>query len=337
MSIIGKNFIDIYFFADIIKKTDNKTAEETMNLYFAPLEGITTYIYRNTHAEMFGGCGAYYSPFINPSDQYKVSRKGEKDILPEFNSGIDLKIQVLTNRAESFLRFSEKMQRLGYDEININLGCPSATVVKKGRGSGFLQDKQALDAFLYEIFSKSDMKISLKTRIGFDSPDEMEELLQIYNKYPLSLLIIHPRTRADFYDGVPRDEIFAACYKNSKNKLCYNGNIYTVEDYKRVAERFEDIDGVMFGRGAIRNPAIFREIKGGKKITTAELIEFSKRLMENYYAVLKSDTFTLHKLKEIWVYILQNYPDEKKIAKAMKKSTTLADFKAAMSCLPELQ
>ncbi len=307
-----------------------------MNLYFAPLEGITGCTYRNTHAEMFGECSAYFAPFINPSDQEKVSKKGIKDILPENNNGISLKAQVLTNSSVSFLKFVEKIKAFGFDEININLGCPSATVVRKGRGSGFLKDTDALDNFLYEIFDKSDIKISIKTRTGYFSGDEMEELIEIYNKYPLTQLIIHPRAREDFYNGMPDNDVFEKAYKMSKNKLCYNGNIFTVDDYKNIITRFPDIDGVMFGRGAIKNPALFREINGGEKITTAELIEFSKKLSENYNKVLQSEVFTLHKLKEIWVYILWNYPEEKKTAKAIKKSRTLSDFISSLSLLPEL-
>lgn len=307
-----------------------------MKLYFAPLEGITTATYRNTHNQMFEGVDAYYAPFVNPSEQEKISKKGMRDILPERNEGINLKIQILTNNAASFLRFIEKVKPLGYDEININLGCPASTVVRKGRGSGFLQYPQLIDGFLYEIFEKSDIKISLKTRIGYSSPDEMEELLRIYNKYKASLLIVHPRTREDFYKGEPDMDTFARVYADSENPLCYNGNVYTVEDYKRIEADFGSLDSVMLGRGAVANPALFREIRGGNRITTEEIVEFSKKLCENYNAILDSDTFTLHKLKEVWVYMIENYPQEKKIAKAIKKSNKLRDFMAAIECLPEI-
>lgn len=307
-----------------------------MNLYFAPLEGITTYIYRNTHAQMFEGCDFYYAPFINPSEQEKISKKGIKDIIPENNEGIPLKAQILTNNSEAFLKFADKIKPLGYNELNINIGCPASTVVKKGRGAGFLRNPELIDKFLYEIFEKADIKISVKTRIGYFSGDEMDSLMEIYNKYPLSLLIIHPRTREDLYKGFPNNEVFEKAYNISKNSVCYNGNIYSLEDYTRTASKFPDLDGMMLGRGAIRNPALFREIKGGRPLTTHELIAFSEQLAENYYNILKSDTFTLHKMKEVWVYMIQNYPEEKKIAKAIKKSNTLSDFTAALHRLPKL-
>ncbi len=306
-----------------------------MNLYFAPLEGITTYIYRNTHAQMFGGCDEYYAPFIVPSDDEKITKKSLKDILPE-NNNHKLKVQVLTNRSESFLKFEENIRELGYDEVNINLGCPSGTVVSKGRGAGFLKDTDALDKFFTEIFEKTKLKISVKTRIGFYSGDEMEDLLGIYNKYPLTELIVHSRVREDYYKGIPNVKVFDFTYANSKNLLCYNGNIFSVGDYKRIVEKYSDIGSVMIGRGAIANPAIFREIRGGSKLTTDEVVCFTEKLASNYNGILKSETFTLHKLKETWTYMLQNYPDDKKVAKALKKSNKISEFLKVINELPEI-
>lgn len=307
-----------------------------MNLYFAPLEGVTTYTYRNTHNQMFGGCDAYFAPFITPSDIEKISMKNLRDILPEKNGNVNLKIQVLTSKSQSFFKFAEKVKGLGYDEININLGCPSGTVVKKGRGSGFLKHREELDAFLYEIFSRTDFKVSVKSRIGFEDGSEMDELLKVYNKYPISLLTVHPRTRIAYYSGEPDYEVFDKVYENSENPVCFNGNVFSGEDYKNIALKYPNLNDVMIGRGAIMNPAIFREINGGEKITTEELIEFSHLLIGNYMAVLKSDYFTLNKLKELWMYGMWNFPDEKKILKEIKKSTKVSDLVRAIEKLPPM-
>ena len=307
-----------------------------MKLYFAPMEGITTYTYRNTHAKFFGGCDMYYAPFIVPSDKERVSRKCLRDILPEKNEGTPLRVQVLTTQADSFVKFEEKIKELGYSEVNLNLGCPAARVVQKGRGSGALKDKEKLERFLVETFEKTSFRVEIKTRIGFAEKSEANALLEIYNKLSMERLIVHPRTKLDYYGGVPHDDVFEDFYKNSKNMLCYNGNVFTLADYKRIEARFPKIEGVMLGRGAISNPALFREIRGGEKITTQELVEFSEKLIENYYAVLQSEIFTLQKLKEIWVYVLWNYPEEAKVAKAIKKSATLEDFKMAIRKLPEI-
>jgi len=307
-----------------------------MNLYFAPLEGITTYTYRNTHSAFFGGCDAYYAPFITPSDNEKNSRKNMRDILPENNKNISLKIQALVCRSDSFARFAQDVKKLGYSSININLGCPSGTVVKKKRGSGFLRYPDELRLFLEEIFAQTDLKISLKTRIGYHSSDEFDCLLDIYNQFKLSLLVIHPRVREAFYKGEPEMDVYARAYRNSENKLCYNGNIFSASDYHEVVSRFPNTDSVMIGRGAIANPAIFREIKGGKRLTTDELVGFTNVLAENYNSILKSDVYTMYKLKEIWMYAMLNYPEEKKVMKMIKKSTRLSDLLNVLKNLGEI-
>lgn len=304
-----------------------------MELCFAPLEGITTYTYRNTHAQVFGGCDVYYAPFITPSDNEKLSLKSLRGIVPEKNRVERLVPQVLTNRGDSFLKFEEKIRELGYDEVNINIGCPSGTVVKKNRGAGFLRDPEGIEQFFDEVFEKSELKISVKTRTGFSSDEEFGRILEIYNKYQMESLIVHPRTRADFYNGEPNMELFCRAYKDSTNRLCYNANVFSVEDFKRIEADFPNLSGVMIGRGAIANPAIFREIKGGKPLEVCELIEFTNLLAERYLEVLGSEVYTLHKLKEIWMYTMWNFPEEKKILKAIKKSNKLPDLLGAIKGL----
>ena len=307
-----------------------------MKLFFAPLEGITTYTFRNTHFEMFGGVDSYFSPFINPSDNEKVSKKGFRDILPENNGETPITVQVLTANSESFLKFSEKVKPFGYDEININIGCPASTVVRKGRGSGFLKAPDEMDEFFAGIFDETDMKVSVKTRIGYSSPDEFSRILEVYNKYPIECLTVHPRTREQLYNGVCDMNAFSMAYNLSENKLCYNGDICTVSDFCGIEEKYPKLSAVMFGRGAVANPAIFREIRGGEKLTTEELVEFTAKLSEKYKKVLGSEVFTLHKLKEVWIYAIRNFPEETKLAKAIKKAGDLSDFMAAIKALPKL-
>ncbi len=307
-----------------------------MKLIYAPLEGITNYVYRNTAKEMFGCCDEYYAPFITPSEDDKVNKKGLRDIVPENNPDIIIKPQVLTQNSDAFLRFSEKIKAVGYDEVNLNFGCPSQTVVKKGKGSGFLKDPEKVDAFLDDIFKTHPMKISVKTRTGFFEHEEMEHLMDIYNKYPLELLIIHPRTRSEFYGGVPNMDTFEKAFKKSKNPVCYNGNIECADDYERIVGLFPTLEYVMIGRGAVKNPALFREIRGGEGLKASELKKFTERLCENYPQELRSENFTLNKLKEVWMYMIQNYPEEKKIFKALRKAAKISDFMNAVLSLPEL-
>ena len=300
---------------------------EKVKLYFAPMEGITSYTYRNAHNEFFGGCDKYFAPFISPSENERISERHFRDILPENNKDITLVPQTLTNKSEHVLTFESQVKKIGYNGFNINLGCPSGTVVKKGKGAGFLRDPEGVDNFLKEIYENKTTDISVKTRIGYSSGEEMERLTQIYNKYEMESLIIHPRVREAMYKGEPDMETFDKAYKNSENAVCYNGNIFTEEDFKKVTKTYKDIESVMIGRGAIANPAIFREIKGGRCLEKKELGEFTHLLADRYMQVLKSEVFTLRKLKEIWMYMLWNFPDEKKFSKMVRKANNLDDFK----------
>lgn len=305
-----------------------------MKLYFAPLEGITTKTYRNTHFELFESVDKYYSPFINPGDNERITEKLMRDVLPEENKA-PLAVQIMCNQKEPFLKFAQKVSEFGYDEININLGCPSGTVVSKGRGAGFLKEKEELDRFLDGIFSSCNMKISVKTRIGFSSPDEMAELTEIYNKYPISLLIVHPRVREAYYKGEVDTEAFKSVYEVYKKPLCYNGDIVTKADAERIKLEFPELFGVMIGRGAVKNPAIFREIKGGQPLSAKELSKFLLSLKEKYLCLLKSDVFTMHKLKEIMMSVKDNYPEDKKLLKSIKKANKLSELETVIKNLPE--
>ncbi|MBE7043236.1 MAG: tRNA-dihydrouridine synthase family protein [Ruminococcaceae bacterium] len=307
-----------------------------MKLYFAPMEGITTYTYRNAHNQMFGMCDKYYAPFIVPSADERITLKTLRDILPDRNQA-EIVPQVLCNCPEAFQNFAEKVFYLGYEELNLNLGCPATTVVKKKRGAGALLNTESLDQFMEQIFSRTRISVSVKTRVGFYHHEEFEQLLAVYQKHPISLLIVHPRVREEFYRGIANRETFENAYLRSKETLCYNGDITTVLDYQAITARYNELHHVMIGRGAVTNPAIFREIKGGEPLRTEELIAFSDLLEERYMALLQSDAFTLHKLKEVWQYALLNFPEEKKIAKAVKKANRLLDLNSAIRQLPEIE
>lgn len=206
--------------------------------YFAPLEGISGYVYRKAYEHYFGGIDKYFIPFIKPNQKGKLSSREKNDILPMHNQGMWAVPQILTNSAEDFIKTAERLQEYGYEEVNLNLGCPSKTVVSKGRGSGFLAEPDRLNAFLEEIFNETPIRISVKTRIGKESPEEWIRLLEIYNQYPMEELIIHPRIQTDFYKNTPNLEMFEYAVKNSKNPLCYNGDICTKEEYETICNRF---------------------------------------------------------------------------------------------------
>lgn len=315
-----------------------------MKFYLAPLEGITGYLYRNAIRDFYGkGIDKYYIPFLTPHTRCSFNAKELNDITPEHNQGVYAVPQVLTNSAEDFLRIEKDLHKLGYEEININLGCPSGTVASKGRGAGFLAETKRLDGFLEDIFAGTNAKVSLKTRIGIDNPEDFYELLEIYNKYPLEELLIHPRVLREYYKGIPHWEIFDYALKNSKNTLCYNGDIFTVEDYQRFQDellRHNDTDkvcAIMLGRGVLQNPALIEQLveyeQNGRKESYFDrdrFWQFHDRLRTDYMAQLSGDMNVLYKMKELWGYMIKLFPEQEKVLKKIKKAKKLAEYDAAI-------
>jgi tRNA-dihydrouridine synthase len=302
-----------------------------MNYYFAPMEGITGYIYRNAHHKVFPGMTRYFSPFISPVAKKDMKTKEKNDILPEHNIDYELVPQILTNRSEDFIRIAKVLKNdYGYEEVNLNLGCPVRTVVSKKKGSGFLAYPRELNQFLAEIFDGLDMKISVKTRLGMSDSEEFDELLEIYNQYPLEELIVHARVQADYYKNTPNLEAFEKAVIGSKNPICYNGDLFSKEDISRIKERFPKVERLMLGRGLLTNPALLEE-----ELTKQKFLEFYHLVYEGYQEIMPGDIHVLYKMKELWHYMGELFVDGKKELKKIKKATRLADYEAAVSVLVE--
>ena len=304
-----------------------------MKYYLAPMEGITGHIYRNAYEKYFHNIDKYFTPFIVPNESLSLKTKELRDMLPENNEGLNIVPQILTNNAEGFVLTANKIKQLGYEEINLNLGCPAGTVVSKKRGSGFLAYPEELDRFLDEIYKINDMKISIKTRLGKERADEFSQLLEIYNKYPLEELIIHPRTREDFYGNTPNLEIFKESLKLSKHSICYNGDIFTVDNYNKIVKEFPQVDKIMIGRGILANPGLIDEIKENKFITKEILKQFHDEIFENYTILLKEDKNAMYRMKELWGYMSHIFTNNKKYYKKIKKAQKAIDYKVAVNSL----
>ena len=177
-----------------------------MEFYFAPLEGITGAEFRRAHRKYFGGVDKYYAPFISPTCDHLFTPKEKRNLFPEYNEGVPLVPQLLTKVADDFVWAANALFDMGYDEVNLNVGCPSGTVVAKGKGSGMMKNPEHLDAFLDEVYRRAQGKVTVKTRLGLNDPEEFHRILEIFSRYPIPLLIIHPRVRMDYYKHPVRME-----------------------------------------------------------------------------------------------------------------------------------
>ena len=308
-----------------------------MDFYLAPLEGITGYIFRRVINEMFGeGVVKYYTPFIHPRPKKGMQDKERNGLLPENNPGICLVPQLLTNDPEAFVSLAEEIRELyGWEEINLNAGCPSGTVTAHDKGAGMLRDPKSLDRFLDYVYSHTDLRISVKTRIGIEDPAEFERLLNIYEKYPVYELTIHPRVLKDQYRLPVHTGIFYEACRNSQLKLVYNGDIFSVTDYERIIRPAgipveNRINAVMLGRGMLKDPSLARQLSGGQAATNEELSRYLHRIYEEYRSLYQGDdSVVLFRMKELWFYLGQRFPEKEKALKKLRKAKTRAEYDAA--------
>ena len=324
-----------------------------MQIYFGPLESITGYVFRNVYEEYYGGIDRYFTPFITATDSRRLRNKEMRDILPENNQVGCLIPQIMSNRAEEFLRVADQMAELGYDTVNLNLGCPARTVVSKGKGSGFLARTVALDRFLEEVYRECPLKISIKTRLGVDDPEEFPEIIDIYNKYPVEELIIHPRVQKDYYKNTPNLEMFAEAVRRCNMPLCYNGDICSLEDYERIRKRFPVVSRMMIGRGLLAHPELALQIQereadrsvktaadpgeqtgGIRNLSDRERLNhigaYANALCEAYCEAYGPGQPVLFKMKELWGFLADSMPDGKKLRKKIHKTQRLDGYQRLM-------
>ena len=294
-----------------------------MRYYFAPMEGLTDSIYRRLHHKYFPGVDRYYMPFLSPTIHRQLTHKEDRELPLADSVPFAAVPQVLTKVPEDFLWAAEVCRDRGYDEVNLNIGCPSGTVVSKGKGSGILRDAAALDKFLEAVFAASPLPISVKTRLGLEKREEFPGILEVLNRYPIKELTIHPRVRKQFYDGTVDMEMFDYAVRNSVNPLCYNGDILSLEQAAVLQETYPQIQSVMIGRGLIADPGM---LSGGTD--KAALEGFMNELMAVYEVEFGGSRNAIFRLKENWGFLHSRFEGCDKLWKRLRKTTDAAEFKS---------
>lgn len=286
------------------------------------MEGLTDSFYRRLHHEYFGGIDRYYMPFFSPTMHRTLTHKEDRELPMADSVDFTAVPQVLTRIPGDFLWAAQVCRDRGYREINLNLGCPSGTVVSKGKGAGMLGDTAALDSFLEEIFAASPLPVSVKTRLGIADSQEFPALLEVFNRYPIQELTIHPRVRKQFYDGDVDLEMFRHAAANSKNPICYNGNLDSREDIQAIERDYPQVKAVMIGRGLIGYP----DMLCPSDIHT--LREFHDALLETYLAAFGGSRNAMFRMKEHWSYLIDHFEDSKKLGKRLRKTTDLDEYRS---------
>lgn len=303
-------------------------------IYFAPLEGVTDTLFRKVHHAHFRGVTKYYIPFVSPTQNRFFTARELYAISPELNEGVPVVPQIMAKDASLFLWCAGELKAMGYTEVNLNIGCPSSTVTAKGKGSGMLRTPDVLAAFLDEIFEKSPLPVSVKTRIGYASPDEWPRILSILASYPIHELTIHPRTRSQMYTGTPYRELFDLAFDSLSCPVVYNGNLFTPEDCHSLIAACPETSALMLGRGLIANPALAQQMTGGEKLTLSSLRRFHDDLLDAYLD-RGPENFALVRMTAIMKHMLSGFTDNEKPRKLLRKSASISSYRETAARLFE--
>lgn len=294
-----------------------------MNYYAAPMEGLTDRIWRQVHQKWFGAADApmrYYAPFLSPPENRVLIPKKMAELAPEANAGTVVIPQLLARDGELAAWMIGEMRKLGYTEVNLNFGCPSGTVTAKGKGAGMLRDPARLDAFLDAVFSAVESPVSVKTRIGVQKPEEFAALLDIYNRYPICELTIHPRVMKQLYRGQADRAAFAAALPECRMPVCYNGDVTTPEELHALEAEFPQLSGIMVGRGLIADPALFRRARGGAPASREELRGYCDDLYHGYTEAFGAASCAVSRMKAHWFYLIHRFEGADPLEKPLRKA-----------------
>ncbi len=310
---------------------DRPVANSAFKLYMAPLRGFTDYTFRNTYWSHFSGAfDIAVTPFITETKGGRVKRAHLKDIWPENNSAAPLIPQILSKDAGHFITLAQALADMGYPEINWNLGCPYSMVAKKGRGSGLLPYPERIDALLESFFSAAPCRLSIKTRLGRFSGDEIFRLMPVFNRYPLTELIVHARTGVQMYDGTPDWERFGRVAALSDHRVVYNGDITGLGVFQAASARFKTVNRWMIGRGALVNPFLPLIIRAGRdeiNAKAAKMKRFHDDLFAVYCDILYGPAHPTDRMKGFWKYFARSFENGNKFLKKIRKTKSIAQYR----------
>ncbi len=304
-------------------------------LISSPLQGFTDYRFRNTFNKHFGGIDLFYAPYIRLNGEGIIKPSNIRDLQIKNNTDINLVPQIMTNKADEFLKVAQFVQELGYTELNWNLGCPYPMVTKRGLGSGLIKNGTDIDELLTKVSAESDINISIKTRLGYENTNELLELLPTLNKHKLKSIAIHPRLGKQLYKGMVDLKAFESCLNATNHEIHYNGDITTVEGFRELQKTFPTIKTWLIGRSVIADPFLPTMIKQDNNSYPEDRMElfaaFHDELLEEYQKALSGEAHLVIKMQHFWEYFITAFSSKNKEYKKIKRAKGLKGYSAAVS------
>jgi tRNA-dihydrouridine synthase B len=309
-------------------------SQKTEIIYQAPLQGFTDFNYRNVFHEVYGGVAKYFVPYLSYGKGKEIKKSQLKEILPENNKALPAIPQVLFSDITELLELVSILIDNGYEEINLNLGCPYPMATNRGRGAAWLEKSEALKETLSQLFGKGfTAKFSVKMRAGMTKNQDARPVFEILNQFPLEEIIFHARTADQMYNGKADPSLFAEVGPFIKHPLVYNGDIFSETNFQQLKAIFPDQHCWMIGRGLLMDPSLALRLNGielDQKVRKQKLKEFHDRLMEEYSERLQGSGHLLMKMTQFWSYFCQSFENQHKAMKLVKKAGSLIKYNAAV-------
>ncbi len=316
--------VPFFFWINLLFFTIFAFMNQSQQIYLAPIQGLFNYHFRKVLTRHVKGFDKYFTPFVRTNGLDNYDPRDLREVTESVGCPVKTIPQVMGNRPELLIPLCERIQDMGFQEINLNMGCPYPMVTKKGMGAGILPDPEKIDSLLEAVFSKMDITFSVKMRLGMEDKSEIEKIIPVLNSYPLHEVIVHPRLGKQMYNGEADLEAFSECLAQIKAPLVYNGDILTEEDYKEKKRRFEAVDTWMIGRGIAVNPFLAENITLQKEFDKSRFATFHQDLIAEYaVSYTGGEMQIVLKMIEHWFYFIRNFPGNEKQYKAIRKCKKL--------------
>lgn len=275
----------------------------------APLLGLIDIPFINFLSEI-GGFDEMFLPYMLADEKSLAHRGILRRRLAGVNNRKTIVPQLLSNSAVGFVHFANELYELGCRKVNWNMGCPQPFVVEQNRGAAMLRNLESTKALLETVLPKLKPELSVKIRLGYSSADEFPAIIEMFNSFEISELIVHARTAVQQYSGEAGRSAFIGGAQKSRNLVVYNGDIVSASDTNGF--QLSNLKGFMIGRGAIANPFIGRQIKGEECGDMAARFQKFCIDIQNWYFEHGTQG-SVNRLKELWKYFSKLFKLENEV------------------------
>jgi tRNA-dihydrouridine synthase len=298
-------------------------------LSLAPMQDVTDLPFWRLMSK-YGGADLYFTEFFRVTPHYVPEKNILRSII-ENPTGRPAVAQIIGNDLDAMARTARALEKHAVAAIDLNLGCPAPVVYRKCAGGGLLRDLPRVDALLTVLRDAVEGAFTVKTRIGFESPGEFDALLKVFSKHRLDLLTVHGRTVAEKYGPHVHLDRIAQAVRSLPFPVQANGNVVSAASAMEALTQ-TGAAGLMIGRGAIRNPWIFSQIRdrlAGREVslpTGRQVLDYITDLYDAVCSPGVPEKAQVQKMKKYMNFLGEGLEDSQVFLHDIRRCATRAEF-----------